>query len=200
MRVLVSIGFVTELGTNIYAANALTMAITTPALEAAAKTMHDNSAQVEMRLHEYFRIHGYNCPTDGTDCAFQWTFNTNLTYFQRIHSNPETMNDFNTFMAGYRNKRGHWVDWFPIENEILCTFDAGNDQTLIVDVGGGNGHDLERFLARFPQAKGHLILQDLPGTISSLDRLSPGIQAMSHDIFTPQPIKGNSSARLSHFI
>jgi hypothetical protein len=193
MRVLSATGFVTELGVHLYTANVLTKAIAAPALQAAAKILHDNSAQVEMRLHEYFRIHGYKCPTDGTNCAFQWTFNTNLTYFQRIHSSPETLSDFNTFMAGYRNTRRHWVDWFPVETEVLKDFFHGdcNADALIVDVGGGKGHDLERFLARFPQSAGHLILQDVPKTISSLSQLSPGIKAMGHDFFASQPIKGN---------
>ncbi|PQE06958.1 sterigmatocystin 8-O-methyltransferase protein [Rutstroemia sp. NJR-2017a WRK4] len=192
MRVLSATGFVTELGVRLYTANMLTNAIATPALQAATKILHDNSALVEMRLHEYFRIHGYKCPTEETNCAFQWTFNTSLTYFQRIHSTPETLGDFNTFMAGYRNKRKHWIDWFPVETEVLSNFFRADSTAniLIVDVGGGKGHDLERFLARFPQSAGHLVLQDVPKTISTLNGLTPGIKAMGHDFFTPQPIKG----------
>ncbi|KAI9687997.1 MAG: hypothetical protein M1820_010349 [Bogoriella megaspora] len=192
MRVLSAIGFVTELDRQLYTANGLTGAIATPSLAAATKIMHDNSAQVEMNLHNYFRTHGYTCPTDGANCAFQWTFNTNLTYFQRIHSSAETLHDFNTFMAGYRNKHRHWVDWFPVEAELFDGFIDAPEKSgpLIVDVGGGNGHDLERFIARFPQAKDHLVLQDLTSTVAELGELHPGIKAMAHDFFTPQPVRG----------
>lgn len=202
MRILSSIGFVTELDTRIYTGNALTKAMTIPALVAATKIMHDNSAQVEMRLHEYFRIHGYRSPIDGNNCAFQWTFNTDLTYFQRIHATPETTNDFNTFMSGFRSKRGDWLNWFPVEQQLFCSMTGPEcgEEVLIVDVGGGSGHDLERFLTRFPQAKGHLVLQELPSTISSLNHLNTGIKAMSHDMFTPQPIKGEFSSPTFSFL
>ena len=67
---------------------------------------------------------------------------------------------------------------------------SGANDILLVDVGGGNGHDLIRFLNKYPSAWGRLILQDLPNLIQNLEGLSPGIQAMGHDFFTPQVIKG----------
>lgn len=143
-----------------------------------------------MRMHEYFRVHGYKCPTDSLNCAFQWTFATNLSYFEHMHQNPERLRDFNTFMSGIRSTRKHWIEWFPVETEIGVASTGVENDTLVVDVGGGKGHDLERFLERFPQTKGRLVLQDLPRTISSIQELSPGIHAMPHDFFTPQPVKG----------
>ncbi len=67
---------------------------------------------------------------------------------------------------------------------------SGANDILLVDVGGGNGHDLIRFLTKYPSAWGRLVLQDLPNPIQNLEGLSPGIQAMAHDFFTPQAIKG----------
>ena len=31
---------------------------------------HDNSAAVQMKLYEYFKLHGYACPTDSSNGAF----------------------------------------------------------------------------------------------------------------------------------
>ena len=100
------------------------------------------------------------------------------------------MKAFNNFMKEIRSTRKFWADWFPVEKELITGFSGGAENVLLVDVGGGNGHDLESFLSLFPRAKGHLVLQDLPGTISNLDE-KEGIRAMAHDFFTPQPIKGN---------
>ena len=100
------------------------------------------------------------------------------------------MGDFNTLMKGMRSTRKHWLEWFPVEKELLDEFSGGEDDVLMVDLGGGGGHDLERFVAEFPKAKGHLVLQDLPATISDIKELSEGIKATAHDFFTPQPIKG----------
>ena len=139
MRVLTAIGFAAEAGVQSYVATPLTKAITKPSLEAAVKIWyvkpsksalqnsmisrylrsHDNSAQVQMKMPEYFRSNGYVCPTDSANCAFQWTFDTKLPYFEHIHRIPESMNDFNTFMSGNRVNRKHWIDWYPVETEIL---------------------------------------------------------------------------------
>lgn len=97
-------------------------------------------------------------------------------------------------MAGNRGGRKHWIDWFPVESQILSAIPSAENDTLLVDVGGGKGHDLERFLGKFPQTKGRLVLQDLPNTINSIQQLSPDIRRMSHDFFTPQPLKGGESS------
>ena len=103
---------------------------------------HNISAQVQMKMHEYFRPNEYVCPTDSSNCAFQWTFDTKLPYFEGLHSNPETKNDFNTFMSENRVDRKHWIDWSPVEAEILSGTSGTPHDTLVVDVGGGEGHDL----------------------------------------------------------
>lgn len=93
-------------------------------------------------------------------------------------------------MTGIRGSRNHWSDWFPVEREILSTIPGAENDTLLVDVGGGKGHDLERLLSQYPQTKGRLVLQDLPDTINRIQQLSPDIRRMPHDFFTPQPVKG----------
>ena len=67
----------------------------------------------------------------------------------------------------------------------------GDDDVLIVDVAGGHGHYLETFRQRFPDAKGRMLLQDLPHIISDVQHLNPRIESMAHDMFLPQPIEGD---------
>lgn len=139
---------------------------------------------------ESFRENGYKCPTDSLNCAFQRAFATNLSFFEHMEQDPERLRDFNKFMTGTRGSRNHWSDWFPVENEILSTIPGAENDILLVDVGGGKGHDLERLLSRYSQTKGRLVLQDLPDTINCIQQLSPDIRRMPHDFFTPQPVKG----------
>ena len=141
-------------------------------------------------MHQFFREKGYKVPTNDSDGAFQWTFNTKQSYFEHIRGDPERSRDFNTFMSGSRSTRSHWTDWFPVESEIMSGASSGANEILLVDVGGGNGHDLIRFLTKYADSYGRLILQDLPNVIQNLEGLSPGIQAMGHDFFNPQVIKG----------
>lgn len=145
---------------------------------------------VQLNLPDYFRLNGYISPTDSLHCPFQLAFATDLPFFEHMCQNPEMLKDFNTFMAGNRGGRKHWIDWYPVESQILSAIPNADNDTLLVDVGGGKGHDLERFLGKYPQTKGKLILQDLPSTIDSIQLLSPDIRPMSHDFFTLQPVKG----------
>lgn len=156
-----------------------------------------------MQTAEHFRSRGYKCPTDTLDCPFQWTYNTDLSYFGYLHQNPEKLKHFETFLSANGGTRKYWIEWFPVESEILSAIQGVGsveneaNAPLVVDVGGNKGHDLERFLARFPQAKGRLVLQDLQSTIDNIQDLSPGIQAMPHDFFTPQPVKGEKRKQSS---
>ena len=113
-----------------------------------------------------------------------------MPYFEYIHGSAESMKDFNTFMSGNRGSRQHWIDWFPVEEVIFSGTSEASDAILLVDVGGSKGHDLERFLAKYPLSKGRLILEDLPGVLKNMEGLDKNIKAIPHDFFTPQPIKG----------
>ena len=143
-----------------------------------------------MQTAEHFRLRGYKCPTDTLNCPFQWTYDTDLSYFGYLHQNPEKLKHFEVFLSTNGQTRTFWIEWFPVESEILSAVPGAENDTLVVDVGGNKGHDLELFMARFPQTKGRLVLQDLQNTINNIQNLSPGIQAMPHDLFAPQPVKG----------
>ena len=49
---------------------------------------------------------------------------------------------------------------------LFSRYKGGNGQSrLLVDIGGGRGHDLEAFKHTNPNAEGKLVLQDLPPVI-----------------------------------
>ena len=139
-------------------------------------------------MHDYFRTKGYRCPDNVRDGSFQYVFSTEKTYFEYLRDDPRLGKALNTFMTGIRGTRHHWTEWFPLESKLLDGFT--NESTFLVDVGGGRGHDLEKLLLRIPSLKGYLVLQDLPAVIADAPPGSEGIEAMAHDFFTPQPIRG----------
>ncbi|KAI0852445.1 putative O-methyltransferase [Daldinia vernicosa] len=66
--------------------------------------------------------------------------------------------------------------------------DTGGNDVLLVDVGGGLGHDLLELKEKHPSLPGKLILQDRPEVISAVS--SEGVfEATAHDFFAPQPVK-----------
>ena len=200
MRVLTVLGYAAEAGNYVYMATPLTTAATVPALEACVVHSSENAAVVSIAMPTYFATHGYKSPTDRLNGPFQYALKTPLAYFDYLHADERKMRNFNTYMTANRGARKHWVDWFPVHEVILSNFQSTRGHTkALVDMGGGKGRDISRFLARFPESHGTLVLQDLAGTIDSLEGVADGIEVQSHDLFTPQPVLGGK-AYYTHFV
>lgn len=94
--------------------------------------------------------------------------------------------------------RDYWIDWYDVSGRVLDGFNAENGDALIVDVGGGKGHDLQAFHDKFePRGySGALVLQDQPQILESIpeEALSSRIQRQAQDFFTPQKVKGRMTA------
>lgn len=76
--------------------------------------------------------------------------------FEWMHEKLEAAKPFNAVMGTIRSTRKFWASWFLVEEELVSGFSGGDEDVLLVDVGGGNGHDLEALLELFPQAKEYL--------------------------------------------
>lgn len=98
-------------------------------------------------------------------------------------------------MMGVRAARPTWSDWFPVQEELFDGVDGEEGSVLLIDIGGGRGHDIGNFEKKFGkerglEGKGRLVLQDLPAVINDITDLSKGIERVEYDFFTPQPLKG----------
>lgn len=102
-------------------------------------------------------------------------------------------------MTGVRGSRPHWVHWFPVQEELINGSSGKDEDVLLVDVGGGKGHDLNKFITTFPDAKGRYVLEDLPVVIDDTYDRNPRIEAVKHDFFQEQPIQGISRDPCSCF-
>ena len=78
--------------------------------------------------------------------------------------------------------------FFPVKERLFQGLDLGVSDFLLVDGGGGRGHDLEKFRKTFVNVPGRLILQDLPGVIENIEDLDTSIGRVAHDFTAPQPV------------
>ena len=94
-------------------------------------------------------------------------------------------------MSAYRAGKPTWCDsgFYPLEENLVEGFDPNASDVLLVDVGGGLGHDLQELQTRYPSLPGKLILQDRAEVISTITSTTLTTQAQAHDFFTPQPVK-----------
>lgn len=146
-------------------------------------------------LPAWLEKNDYRNPTDARNIAFTMQFNTNLPFFEWLHSDPEHFplaSQFNSIMSTYHQGRPSWIEegFYPVHDNLIQGARDDEDNVFLVDVGGGSGHDLVEFLSRWPGAPGRLVLQDLPAVLDDIVALDPSIERMAHDFFTEQPVKG----------
>ena len=158
-------------------------------------TSFDCLGPVYQKLPEYIAANAYREPASTSNGPFQYGHFTNLPLSEWLQVHPRTRQDLSNNMAGYKYGQPSWLDtgFFPAAEVLGKGLKGGHDQVLLVDVGGSIGHDIAEFRSRNAQLPGRLILQDVPRVIGQVANLGPGIEAMAHDFFTPQPIKGNKS-------
>ena len=57
-------------------------------------------------------------------------------------------------MTGNRGSRPSWIEWFPVEHNVLRGTKEDSDAVLVVNIAGGRGHDLKAFRQNFLMPKG----------------------------------------------
>lgn len=123
---------------------------------------------------------------EGSPGPFQHSHNTEDGMFPWLMKNPTMMRNFNAFMAGSLETRQDWFNTFPVDEILLNDAVKDNSEAiLLVDIGGGEGHDIQAFHDAYPTAPGKLVLQDLPPVIDNIkdNKLSPAIIQQKHDFF-----------------
>ncbi|KAL2829384.1 S-adenosyl-L-methionine-dependent methyltransferase [Aspergillus pseudoustus] len=146
---------------------------------------------ITARLYDFLKATGYQNPEDTYNSPFQFAHNTADHYFTWLGKHPESQATFNAVMNAGRFFRNNWFEFYPVVENLTGGAPDDPDRALVVDIGGNIGHELIAFRKRFPDIPGRLVLEDLPAVIDNLSGpLGPNIDAVKHNMFEPQPIKG----------
>ncbi|KAL2816629.1 o-methyltransferase [Aspergillus cavernicola] len=197
LRVLSSVHFVKEVSARTWIPTPITKAMAMKEIAAGHRFISGVVVPAMQNAPDYFLQHGYSCPTDTKDGLVQYALKTAKSTFEYIISDPSLLKDFNLFMGNGMGARKSWLDWYPVQSQILD--DANIENALIVDVGGGKGRDLIAFHEKFPST-GRLVLEDLPAVMEDLGKYGTVIEQVGYDFLTEQqPVKG-ARAYLCHHI
>ncbi|KAI9933707.1 hypothetical protein MW887_004778 [Aspergillus wentii] len=196
MRLLCQNGFAQESAPCEYIATAISKEMTQRTSIGVIESLFLELLPAIQKTPEYLELLKYQNPSDPNFAPLQYAHNFRIDSFQWLCQNPEIMTRFNTFMEGQRAGRAHWGDWYPVRERILNA-DFKPDQALLVDIGGGRGHDILEFKKRFPDVSAKYVLAELPGVLEDAEELDADIQKLPYDFWTTeQPIKG---ARVYYF-
>lgn len=88
--------------------------------------------------------------------------------------------DFSKLMSSFREGRAQFLEVYPLGERILSGW-TRNDSQLLVDIGGGRGHDLVKIIQQYPETAGHMVLQDQADVVGHA--ICPeAMEVMAHDI------------------
>ena len=139
-------------------------------------------------MPEFLSETKYRNPTDILHSPFQKAHSTDLTPFPWMRENPKILNNFNVWMAAWREGQNNFLDVFSLTEFVLNSDPA---TPLFVDIGGGIGHQCLALRKRLPNVPGRVIFQDLLPVIAQAIQVE-GVEPMVHDFMSEQPIKGMS--------
>ena len=129
---------------------------------------------------------GYKLPEHSSQPPFVEKFGK--IQWEYFEDHPERGKSFNTFMEGQREGRNSWLDIYPAKERLIDGIKVDESEVLLVDVGGGRGHEVQDFRDRIGTKFGRLVLEDLPEVIEGVHPES--IEPVPYDFYTAQPIKG----------
>ncbi|KAJ5365282.1 hypothetical protein N7517_008168 [Penicillium concentricum] len=196
LRVLVANAIVDEPVPNEYLQTQLSRELTKRPSIGVIESMFCEFLPSFQKTPEFLGATEYRNPDDPLAAPLQYANNLGrLDGFSWLCQNPDALTRFNDFMEGQRADRPHWCDWFPVHERILDHPDLTSETPLIVDIGGGRGHDLLGFRRRFPDAHGKLILEDLAAVINEVtgaqELAAANIDTQVFDFFNEtQPVRG----------
>lgn len=96
---------------------------------------------------------------------------------------------FGLWMSSFNDGHKDWLDFYPVEDRLAKGASADKNAIMMVDVGGGQGHQAIGLRKRFPKLPGRFIVQDLAHGLPT-DKGDGSVEFMEHDFMMPQPIKG----------
>lgn len=163
-------------------------------MQANNKQSHQVLSQSFLAVPQFLRGANYENVLDPSLCAWNIAHQTNEPPWKWLQSHPELANITGQWMAVHRDGLPSFLDAIDFEHEFAR--EADDSTPLLVDIGGGFGHQCIAFRQKYPALPGRVILQDLPDIIGQVESnplpgLKDGaIEMQAHDFFTPQPVKG----------
>lgn len=88
-----------------------------------------------------------------------------------------------------------WFDFYPVEEKLKV---ASPSSTVIVDIGGGMGHDVTAFHKRFPHVPGKVVFEDLPSVVEA--GIAKGLPQGVEGIVTTSSRHSPQPSRAQRFI
>ncbi|KAL9615785.1 MAG: hypothetical protein Q9160_009259, partial [Pyrenula sp. 1 TL-2023] len=194
LRHLAATGVIRETATDTYAATPLSRLLCDERHAAAVRYSIVLPTPMLAHLPKFLHETGYKDPQKLQQTPFQDAMETKKSPWEWARTQPDLAGVFALHMSGYHAGQTCWMDpdFYPVKERLINGCLQGEHEILVVDVGGGLGHDLEEFKRKYiNDIEGRrLVLQDLKVMVRAAKALRPWIECQSHDFFKEQPLEG----------
>ncbi|KAI9693548.1 MAG: hypothetical protein M1820_009163 [Bogoriella megaspora] len=119
------------------------------------------------------------------------------SFFEILGTSPH-LPAFNAFMKTFNAGRKDWTEFYPVDERLIIGSSDDPEAPLMIDVGGGLGHQAIDLSNKFPHLRSRIVVEDLPQSLPK-DR-SGRIEFLEHNFFDKQPIKGARLYYLRHVL
>ncbi|KAF6841062.1 o-methyltransferase [Colletotrichum musicola] len=188
LRLMAANHLVEEVGVGRFKPTQFGIALTAPVFHGLFNTYYDLILPTYVSLPSFLASTNYANPQDPRRTAFQHAhaWEGDLWSYYRAH--PEKQDEFNKVQESIALQQPSWTEIYPAGELVKGCDESG---PLLVDVGGGTGHDVRRFCEVVPELRERVWLEDVQEVVGIAD--VPGdVGRVGYDFFTPQPIQGMS--------
>lgn len=145
-------------------------------------------------MPKFLRKLEYETPSDPNKTGFM-EMSGGKKLWEMFAQHPGLVETFQANMEALTDMRFDWTQIYDTRELIRgFDFDKEGKNTLFVDVGGGNGTDINRLLKKHPDIPvGRMILQELPGVVAAAKAagtVSDKVVCQAYDFFEEQPVVG----------
>ncbi|KAL1986946.1 hypothetical protein VTN96DRAFT_5363 [Rasamsonia emersonii] len=191
MRAVTVVGPFKEVAEEEYAHTPFSEIFLSPHARGMFTLWTDNILLPWVKLPEFFATSGWKNPSQERNSPYTYGHQTGgKTVFEHMAQYPERVKALNLGMAAQSESSMWSVDIMDFR-ALLSQYQTSDDSVLVVDIGGGKGHCLQRIHQLISDVPGRLVLQDRPVVLAETDDLSDfRIEKCEYNFFEPQPIKG----------
>jgi len=189
LRCLASHGAVEEKGPDSFGPAMVSKTFAEPRNEAAIETCFDFLAPGWIALPSFLQEKAWQNSTSQTDTPLAKGHHraSGAAVWDILLASPQ-LNAFNTYMSTFNEGHKDWTEFYPVLGRLGDGARDDADAVMMVDVGGGLGHQAINLKAKYPGLPGKFIVQDLPQAFP--EPRPEGVEYMAHDFTTPQPVQG----------
>ncbi|TGO37663.1 hypothetical protein BHYA_0092g00460 [Botrytis hyacinthi] len=151
----------------------------------------DFSAPGWILIPQFLKDKKYQNPTSDTDTPFAraYDFKDGATIWE-ILGTTEHMPAMGLWMQSFNDGHKNFLDIYPAMDRLAAGASTDSEAVMMVDVGGGQGHQAIAMKKKFPDLPGRYIVTDLAHGLPVERDESTGVEFLVHDFMTEMPVKG----------